>query len=236
MIRNVLFFLVFFSFFSCSSPKKGPKLRLGYDKGYFSLNSQTARMKGFVDELSFLISKKTGLELEFVYASSDILIDLLERNEIDSIFWDMNKNIVNQSRYLFSEPVLYNGYYLVTQKNDERNLSGLSAKRVLILNNEMATLFIAKYPSVDFNFYEDDKDAFVKLSQSMCSAALVPVESFRTFESEFYVQKKPINDQFFYFISGHESKNGGKVKDCIDTLYKSGTIEEMKKRWNLDPA
>jgi ABC-type amino acid transport substrate-binding protein len=221
---------------SCSGPKKEPKLRLGYDSGYFSLNSQTARMKGFIEELSFLISKKIGLELEFVNASSDFLIDLLEKNEIDLVFWDMNKNIVNQSRYTFSEPILYNGYYLVTQKNDDRTLSELSSRRVLLLNNEMATFMIAKYPIVDFNFYNDDKEAFVKLAQSMCSAALISVESFRTFEAEFHVQNKPINDQYFHFISGLNSKKGDKVNECISSLIKDGTIEQMKKKWNLDPA
>lgn len=236
MIRNILFFLVFFSFLGCSGPKKEPKLRLGFDSGYFSLNSQTARMKGFIEELSFMVSKKTGFELEMINASSDILIDLLDRKEIDSVFWDMNKNIVNLSRYTFSEPILYNGYYLVTQKNDNRTLSELTDRRVLLLNNEMATLLIAKYPGVVFNFYDDDRDAFIKLSQSICSAALISVESFRTFESEFHVQRKPINDQYFHFISGIDSKKGDKVKKCIHSLHKDGTLEELKKKWNLDPA
>jgi ABC-type amino acid transport substrate-binding protein len=236
MIRNILFFLVFFSFLSCSGPKKEPKLRLGYDSGYFSLNTQTARMKGFIEELSFLIAKKTGFELELLTASSDILIDLLEKREIDSVFWDMNKNIVNQSRYTFSEPILYNGYYLVTQKNDNRTLPELTHRRVLLLNNEIATVLIAKYPNVDFNFYDDDKDAFVKLTQSMCSAALVPVESFRTFESEFHVQGKPVNDQYFYFISGLDSKMGEKVNRCVDLFHRDGTIEGLKKKWDLDPG
>jgi len=193
-------------------------------------------MKGFIEELCFMISKKTGLELEFVHASSDILIDLLEKKELDSVFWDMNKNIVNLSRYTFSDPILYNGYYLVTQKNDDRTLSELDNRRVLLLNNEIATVLIAKYPSVDFIFYDDDRDAFVRLTQSMCSAALIPVENFRTFESEFHVQRNPVNDQYFHFISGLDSKIGDKVKECIHSLYRDGTLEELKKKWNLDPG
>jgi ABC-type amino acid transport substrate-binding protein len=235
MIRNLLFSAVFFSFFSCSGTKNGPILRVAFDSGYFAKNMQTTRMKAFLDELVQNLQKKMGVFIDLVPSSEDSLQDLLEKKRIDLIFSDLPRSIIFEKEFVFSEPVLYNGYYLVTNKQDERRLENLESRRVLLLNNEEATVLIASYPKIDFGFYNDDRDAFLQLSRSSCSAILVPVVDFRVFQNEYSVQPQEITQRNFRFITLKVNDKAQRVFNEVKTMIKEGKIDQLKEKWQINP-
>ncbi|MFZ4772897.1 MAG: substrate-binding periplasmic protein [Chlamydiia bacterium] len=236
MIRTLLIALVFFSFSGCSSRENGSPLKLGYEPAFFSMNRQTSRMKGFFDDFVLMIEKKTGIRLEMIQAAEDSLTDLLERGTVDLVFSDLDNGIVTQNRFVFSIPLIYNGYYLVTQKADMRTLCQLEEKKVLVMNNEAVTNFIACYPRVDFGFYADDKEAFVSLSKTLCSAVIVPVTDFQTYSSEFQVNKEMLTNKFFRLIAKKEDKRFKEIEKAIQQLEKEGVIKELTSKWMLEPS
>ncbi len=235
MIRAILFSLVFFSFYSCSGTKNAPTIRVAFDSGYFSQTMQTVRMKGFFDEILLHLEKKLGFSVELVPAFPESLQDLLLKKNVDLIFSDLQQSIMLKKHYRFSEPLLYNGYYLVTNKEDNRGLQDLNTRRVLLLNNEEATLLIAKYPRVDFGFYTDERDAFLQLSKSSCSALLAPVGYFRVYEADFAVHKEEISDRNFRFIGLNTNERIVQVFRELERMNKEGMIEEIKNRWEINP-
>ncbi len=235
MIRFVLYASLFLSFFSCSSGKKEASVRLGWEASFFSTNEHTVRMKGFFDAVVPLLEKKMGTRIEVIQSSDDGVIDLLDRGIVNCIFSDVNKGVINEDRFQFSFPLMYNGYYLVTQKEDHRSLCDLQTKKVLIYNNSAASDFIACYPEIDFGFYTDEKDAFVQLSKTFCSALIVPVMNYPTFVSEFQVMPQKLTDQYYRFVAKKEDPQFAILLKALSALEKEGTLAKLKAQWMLEP-
>lgn len=235
MFRTILFSLVFFSFYSCSGTKNAPPIRVAFDSGYFSQTMQTVRMKGFFDEILLHLEKKLGFSVELVPAFPESLQDLLIKKKVDLIFSDLHQSIMMKKQFRFSEPLLYNGYYLVTNKEDRRGLKDLDTRRVLLLNNEEATVLIARYPRVDFGFYIDERDGFLQLSKSSCSGLLAPVGFFRLFETDFTIHKQEITDRNFSFIGLNTNEKIAQVFNELERMNKEGLIEAIKNRWEINP-
>ncbi len=236
MFRIFIFFSIFFSFIGCSGSKNSPKLKLALDPSTFVLNMQTARMKGCLDEIVQTLEKNIGIVIEQVHASQDSLEDLLEGGQVDMMFSDLSAFMIQKEKYRFSENLIYNGVYLVTQKDDRRNLENLDSRRVLVMNNEEASFLIAKYPKVDFGFYKEDTDAFIQLSKSVCSAILVPVVYFRMFEAEYRVDPHEVTDRHFRFLSTKTNRNVDVALKEIAKMRKNGTLNDIIVKWGIIPS
>jgi ABC-type amino acid transport substrate-binding protein len=235
MIRNILFLSVFFSFLGCSHPKNTTKIRLGYDVTFFNSNEHSAKIKGFFDEIVVHLEKKGVGKIEFVPTSEDNLVDLLQRGQIDFIFSDLDQNIINKSKFLFSVDLVYNGLYLVTQKGDDRELKNLQHKRVMAPTTDFVTFLIAQYPDVNFSFYEDYKEAFLTLITSSCSACVVPAMVAPNFATEFFVQPNPLSNKYITFIANKDSAHFEQLDRRLHQLVKEKVIEQLKQKWQLEP-
>ncbi|ANF97934.1 amino acid ABC transporter substrate-binding protein [Paenibacillus bovis] len=115
------------------SVKASGKLRIGTEGTYapFTFHDESGKLTGFDVDIATEVSKRLGVEPEFVEAKWDGMIAGLDANRFDTVFNEVGVTPERQEKYLFSDPYITSkGVLIVRDDNtDIKTFADLKGKK-----------------------------------------------------------------------------------------------------------
>jgi polar amino acid transport system substrate-binding protein len=239
-----LIFLVFalFSFQSCSKAKP-PAYQIGIDPSFYplALNEQATSVFAFSDELLTEISETTHTDFVKVNLSWDNLIESLYLKKVDGIFSSAPPNLINQTKYSFSETFLKTGPVLIVPLQPAAiSLKDLSGRIVAMGKTSEELDLMKNYPEIQFVFYDSIVDALNKTASGSYAACLIPILPAHAYIKDLYqkelmISSSPLTSQGLRLLTLKDQHpnliktfNKGVLK-----AQKSGEVETLITKWSL---
>ncbi|WP_046227046.1 amino acid ABC transporter substrate-binding protein [Paenibacillus dauci] len=115
------------------SVKASGKLRIGTEGTYapFTFHDESGKLTGFDVDIATEVSKRLGVEPEFVEAKWDGMIAGLDANRFDTVFNEVGVTPERKEKYLFSDPYITSkGVLIVRDDNtDIKTFADLKGKK-----------------------------------------------------------------------------------------------------------
>ena len=94
---------------------KGHQFLIAIDKSWapLDLHGQEQYMQGFISELTAKIAKEEEIKIQLVTVASSQLFDNLAKGYYDGVISPLSPNVINEEKYLFSEPIYLVGPVLI---------------------------------------------------------------------------------------------------------------------------
>ncbi len=168
---------------SASCGKSSPRMfhksyRVGVDPSFFptELGQQQVNVYAFISDLIRAIETHEGVQIEIVPLSWDNLIDEMTLGKVNGVISSAPPNLINMSKYTFSDPILCTGPVLVVPKTSSVcDLSQLGGKVVATRYGSDEIEIIANYPNTQFIFYDRVASALELVSLGNIQATLIPI-------------------------------------------------------------
>lgn len=113
--------------------KASGKLRIGTEGTYapFTYHDESGALTGFDVDIATEVSKRLGVEPEFIEAKWDGLIAGVDANRFDTVFNEVGITKERQEKYLFSDPYITSkGVLIVREDNtDIKSFEDLKGKK-----------------------------------------------------------------------------------------------------------
>lgn len=175
-----LFLILFLSFLGAQGcSKEKPSLyQIGVDPSFFPMNlkEQTPNLFAFTNDLLRAISLNQRTELSRINMSWDNLFDGLSRGQYQGVLSSASPNLINQTKYSFSNTYIKTGPVLIVPKQTPHNSLETLAGRVVAMGNTTEELdFMQTYPNVEFVFYTSQIEALEGVIQGKYAACLIPI-------------------------------------------------------------
>ena len=173
--------LILLSCHSCTKmthPSTCENYCIGVDPSFFptELGEQKTNVYAFTQEVLKWISEKKKISIQISTLSWDNLFDELALNRVDAVVSSAPPNLINSTKYVFSNPLLRTGPVLVVPKTSKaKNLSDLAGKVVATLQGNDEIEIIAQYPKTEFIFYSRFASALELVSLGNIQGALIPI-------------------------------------------------------------
>ncbi|RUT27774.1 amino acid ABC transporter substrate-binding protein [Paenibacillus zeisoli] len=113
--------------------KASGKLRIGTEGTYapFTFHDKAGKLTGFDVEIAEEISKRIGVQPEFVESQWDSLIAGLDANRFDTVFNEVSITDERKAKYAFSDPYIVSKAVLIVREDntDIKKFSDLKGKK-----------------------------------------------------------------------------------------------------------
>ncbi len=115
------------------SVKASGKLRIGTEGTYapFTYHDESGKLTGFDVDIATEVSKRIGVEPEFIETQWDGMIAGLDAKRFDTVFNEVGITEERQQKYLFSDPYISSKAVLVVRQdnNDIKSFADLKGKK-----------------------------------------------------------------------------------------------------------
>lgn len=224
-----------------ASPADQP-LKVGMSGGYFPFTFvEQDILQGFEVDVMRAVSDAVGKDVQFVTANFSGLFGMLESGRIDTIANQITITDERRSKYLFSQPYVFDGAQVVTKRGNQEieGVEDLRGKRVAVNLGSNYEALLRQLP------YADEIDIRTYDSNIEQDTALGRVDAFvmdRVSASQ-VIKEKPLPlelaGQPFSEIRNalpfRDDEAGRELRDNIDAalseLKKNGTLSEISERW-----
>lgn len=224
-----------------ASPADQP-LKVGMSGGYFPFTFvEQDVLQGFEVDVMRAVSDAVGKDVQFVTANFSGLFGMLESGRIDTIANQITITDERRSKYLFSQPYVFDGAQVVTKRGNQEieGVEDLRGKRVAVNLGSNYEALLRQLP------YADEIDIRTYDSNIEQDTALGRVDAFvmdRVSASQ-VIKEKPLPlelaGQPFSEIRNalpfRDDEAGRELRDNIDAalseLKKNGTLSEISERW-----
>lgn len=100
---------------------RGHQFLIAIDKSWapLDLHGQEQYMQGFISELMAKIAKEEEIKIQLVTVASSQLFDNLSKGYYDGVISPLSPNVINEEKYLFSEPIYLVGPVLIVPLNSK---------------------------------------------------------------------------------------------------------------------
>jgi len=111
----LILILWFFVYKEKEETIKGYQFLIAIDKSWapLDLHGQEQYMQGFISELIAKIAKEEEIKIQLVTVPSSQLFDNLEKGFYEGVISPLSPNVINEKKYIFSEPVYFVGPVLI---------------------------------------------------------------------------------------------------------------------------
>ena len=242
MKKIFLLISIFSCFFGCS--KSTPVVyQVGVDHSFFPLNlgEQTLNVFAFTDELFSEISKIKNIELNRILFSWDNLIEGLYLEKTVAITSPAPPNLINDTKYFFSDPYIYTGPVLVTPLSvTSISLESLSGRTVAMGKSPEELDLMQRYPEVEFIIYDSLVDALNSVSKGEYAAALIPILQANTYIRDLYSDSLEISSNVLttqairlMSLKASETQLIKTFNEGLIEVKKNGTYTALLTKWSL---
>lgn len=149
---------------------------IGYDPSWYpiDLKEKTAPVNAFVNAFFLEMGRKSHLNFCLAKVSDNLIFRELENEKLDAALSFFDPNMVSETVYDFSDPLLLVGPVLVVEANaTETSLSEMGGKMVGISPYNDSVVIMQKYPSVLMKSYENMAFALNDLSRGNINGVLM---------------------------------------------------------------
>lgn len=238
----ILLALTLFGLSSCSK-SKSVDYQIGIDPSFYplALNEQAASVFAFSDELLRHISHATKKDFRIINFNWDNLIEGLYLKKVDAVFSSAPLNLINQTKYSFSDLILKTGPVLIvptqTGKISLKDLSG----RIVAMGKTQEELDLMKaYPEIQFVFYDSLVDALEKTVQGSYAACLIPILPASAylkdlFQNNLIISSSPLTDEGLRLLTLKDAhpKLLTTFNEGLLDAQKNGEMNTLLTKWSL---
>ncbi len=265
-MRRILSLLVVLITASCAKSTTRlscEKYCVGVDPSFFptELGQQKANVNAFTHDLIDAIAKHERVQIEIISLNWDNLIDEMMMGKVDSVVSSAPPNLINMTKYAFSDPLLCTGPVLIVSKTSPVcDLSQLGGKVVATRYGNDEIEIIASYPKTQFIFYDRFASALELVSLGNIQATLIPaIPAARYVEDIFHDTLKivsgPLTNEALRLLipspgtkemrsdhcqCPHDQSQAQRRKKLIILInhgiahmHKSGEYEKLQAKWTL---
>ena len=243
--KLTLLILTLFSLFlgGCSGKVFSKVYHVGVDPTFFpvELTGQTVNVFAFMNELFQEISKDRGVEIVRINLSWDNLLLGLKLGKCEGVISSLPPNLVNLTKYTFSDAVLRTGPVLVVPKqNKGTSLSDLSGQVVMIEKSDSELELMSRYPTIEALFYDRTVEALESVSKGRVAGSLVPVLQAYAYTKDVFQKSVAISSHVLtnealrlVTLKGEQKELHEIFNEGLTSLMDSGAYQELLTKWNL---
>lgn len=246
-MKKSYFFIASFLLLACclgGCGKKPPKrFQIGVDPSFFplELDLQAARVYAFTSELLREISQAKNIELVRINQSWDNLIDGLERGRYQGAFSIASPNLINNTRFSFSDPYLNVGPVLVVPKEfAPTSLDRFSGQVVAMEKSDPLLELMTHYPNVEFLFYDSVPQTLENIAHGRIHGGLIPILLASAYVRDLFhdsltISSGVLTNQAIRLITkkGENKELIALFNEGLREVHKNGVYQKLLDKWNL---
>jgi ABC-type amino acid transport substrate-binding protein len=224
--------------------KADPEIyRVGIDPSFFPLQliDQADNVYAFSCELLREVAKISKTELQEVQMSWDNLNESLQLGKTEAIFSAAPPNLINNTKYSFSECYLKTGPVLIAPKGPkEVSLKNLSTRIVAMGKTADELDLMQIFPEVEFVFYDSLIDALEGTAEGKYAACLIPTIPAHAyikdlFQNQLMISSDVLTPQGLRMLTlkGQNQKLLESFNKALQTIQENGTYDKLLAKWSL---
>jgi len=176
-----------------------------------------------------------------VNLSWDNLIESLYLKKVDGVFSSASLNLINQTKYSFSDPILKTGPVLIVpMQTGKISLTDLSGRIVAMGKTQEELDLMRAYPDIQFVFYDSIVDALDKTVKGSFAACLIPILPANAYVKDLYqnellISSSPLTDQGLRLLTLKDAhpKLIKTFNEGLLDVQKNGQITTLLTKWSL---
>lgn len=249
LVSASLIFLIIFTWVtlrSCSTKEslKEHLYRIARDSTWSPLQllGRERYMQGFTTDLLIAIAKEEDFKLEILNVGPNQLTDNLEREWYDGMLSSLMPDVVNESRYVFSDSFYLTGPVLIVLKDSNvDSLKDLKGRRLGVKAGSRSILTLSGSLDIDLVTYENLNMAIEDLIKDRIDGVLMDSIIAQTYIQNFYASKlkvvtSPLNKEGLRVVA-LRNEYGEHLVEMFNAglkkLRDNGTYRELLKKWEL---
>ena len=221
----------------------GVTLRVGVDDTYppMEFRDDTNKLVGFDVDLTNAIVEKLGVEVEFISTAWDGIFPALKANKFDCIISSASMTKEKLENFLYSQPYLSNGQYIVVKPEDNsiNKPEDLKGKNVGAQINTTSSKAAEKYQKItEFKLttYDQVIQPFADLKTGRIDAIVVDAMVAKDYEAKDpksykVTTAKLTNEPIGIVYSKANTELKKKVDTIIAGLKADGTLKKISEKW-----
>lgn len=199
-------------------------------------------MQGFTTDLLIAIAKEEDFKLEILNVGPNQLIDNLDRQWYEGILTSLMPDVVNQNKYVFSDPFYLTGPVLIVLKDSNvDSLKDLQGRRLGVKAGSRSILTLSGNLDINLVTYANINMAIEELIRDRIDGVLMDSVIAETYIQNFYASKlkvvtSPLNKEGLRLV-GLRNDYGEHLVDMFNTglqkMRDNGMYRELLKKWDL---
>jgi polar amino acid transport system substrate-binding protein len=240
--KKLSIFSLLFLFLACSKSHE-ETYEIGIDPTFFplALNQEAVQVFAFATDVLREISALEKVSLSKVILSWDNLIESLYLEKTRGVLSSAPPNLINKSKFSFSDPILMTGPVLVTKINSKKNELKDYKSFVVAMGKSSEELdLIKQYPDIEFVFYDSIIDGLEGIETEKYSAALIPSLPAHAyirdlFQNSLKISSDGITNQAIRLITlkDKETRLIEIFDKGLERLHMDGKLKDLLFKWSL---
>lgn len=228
----------------CTSIVGEKTYTVGVDASFFPLplEGQAGRVFAFSNELLQEIAKVEKIKLVRTGMSWDNLLDCLTGNKCSAILSSLPPNIMNQSKYSFSEPYLKAGVVLVVRKSNQgQTLSDFAGKTIAVAKTDTEIDLMSRFPKVNTIFFDSIPVTLENVASGRYAGCLIPILLAGPYTKDLFQNtltishKEPLTNEALRLVTlkNRDPKLIETFNRGLNKLKASGKYESLLEKWAI---
>lgn len=220
---------------SSSLPKK---LIIGTDPTFQPMEyTKNGNMVGYDIDLSNLLAKQLGVQVQFKNIVFDDLFTALQQNQIDMIISAVTITPERQKKYEFSNPYLNAGEIIITQKNNTviKSPTDLKGKKIGVQQGTTDESEALKFTDNKLVIrYPDFVHATKALVDGNIDAIVTDLPSAQGIiatNATLKISSDPFTNDYYGVVFRKNDPTVTQVNKALDSLRTRGYLTELKHKW-----
>lgn len=245
MLRKILLFtLVILTCLVNSCTKgTGKTYKIGIDPNFFplELGGKSPNVLAFSTELLEEVAKLKKVAFLKINRSWDNLIIGLNDNYYDAALSALNPNIINLTKYSFSNSYLDAGPVLIVPiTSSVKTLKDLSSKTIALEKGANEISLLSQYPEIEFAFYNSMVEALEDTARGQYDACLIPAIPAYAYIQDLFskslkITTPPLTNDALRLIT-QKDMNPALINlfdQALDDLKSNGKLEKLCNKWKV---
>ncbi|MCE2983570.1 MAG: transporter substrate-binding domain-containing protein [Parachlamydia sp.] len=237
--------LIIFAMRSCSGYNgRREAFRIGQDENWPAIDAMNKQrgLAAFNAELLAAISNQENIRIILRPTPNNLLLDRLNRQELDGILSTLDPTPLNQAYYSFSEPFFPIGPVLIISSRARiKGWNEEGIKLVAVQSNSPALLDLEKDETIHVRLYDNILRALADLDDHRIDGAIFPAIPAYIYTTTFYEGKlkiatPPLNHQGIRLVALKNEKGGKLIASFnqgLQEMRRNGTYKELLVKWGF---
>lgn len=213
-------------------PNAAPLLLMGKERN----------MRAFSDELILAIANKANLKVSINAENYKNLFEGLDAGKYDAIVSLLTPNVINQSRYYFSDPFYLLGPVLIVRQDSKANsLAQMEGKIVGISAGSTSAYNVDNYPSILIIPYDNVTMALDDLTNNKIDGLIMEAWPANVYTHGFYgtklrVASSPLTKEGLRLVTLRKQEYAYLIEsfnEGLIDLKKDGEYDKLLEKWSL---
>jgi ABC-type amino acid transport substrate-binding protein len=202
---------------------------------------ENGEVVGFEIDLIKEVAKRLNKKIVFKTVAFDTLLLEAQAGSIHVIASGMTPTEERAKKVIFTKPFIQNDPLVVItcKPNKVEQVSDLYEKEVLVNEGYVAEEYMLKIPEIKTQRLETIAEAFLALTNGraycFATALSVALPFMKQYgKDKFNIFHLNFSESYAMAVSNVHQELYSVIKKTVDAIYQDGTLEALKKKWNID--